>query len=266
MEFRGMSIPVGAPPLVIGALAHGSFRASLRKFIRGLVMEHKDACIPLHVPRVGIVEGRWKTLGSQVHNFRTFTRNWQQGEIYECVCSKHSGLHEKAWSSDGHVAVPGHRLVDISSQAVALASRNSNDTLFPTQGVFKESLVAAALKFWRDNRMGMQPWGREKGLRDKLLAWVESQWPLHCQALHEQGEHVPREVREIRKVYGDLVWHCADHKHTCMVGYCPLLYSRLLASTFFENPEVFQVESFSPSVAHVILQQSLPSGLRGACP
>lgn len=68
LDFKGLRIPPSRPtPIVIGSLSHAAFKSSLCNFVRKLLSEYPNACIPLHIPRVSVVEGRWATLESKVN-------------------------------------------------------------------------------------------------------------------------------------------------------------------------------------------------------
>ena len=68
LRYRGLPVPLSSAPLVLGCLAHSSSKANLRQLVRGLLLEHTEACIPLHIPKAGIVEGRWATLEHLFHS------------------------------------------------------------------------------------------------------------------------------------------------------------------------------------------------------
>lgn len=267
MQFRDMRVPGQSAALVIGALAHHTFKQSLRQFIRQLLLEHRHACIPLHVPHVGVVEARWLPLERLIHNWRSFTANWRPDTTHTCVCGQYRELlPDSAWSSDGHVAIPGSMLRGLSKSAFRAAASNTRETIFPSKTEFATKLLQAVSEFWRKSGLCSQPWGSLQQFESRVQAWVDLQWPAHTQALRTKELHCHRDVKEIQHKHSDLIWHCSDHQHTRLMGYCPALYSNLIYKTFVGTPEVFQMEEALPAITKVALHDALPRGLRQACP
>eukprot|EP00973_Karenia_brevis_P000817 113490-Karenia_brevis.AAC.1 len=157
-----------------------------------------------------------------LHSFRDFTSKWTPGLKYKCVCHRfHDVLPSEAWSGDGHVAVPGSMLVGLSLQALIAASSNSRETIFPSKDRFANDLCSAVLEFWQANGLGTNCWGGDLVLCSRVRQWVDEQWPLHEKAMSVQRAVSETSINEIKGKFGDLVWHCDDHKYTQLVGYCP---------------------------------------------
>ena len=266
MIARSVRVPARIKPLVIGSLAHQSFRSSLRKFVRDLLLEHRFACIPLHIPKAGVVEARWRSIAEELHSFREFTSLWRPERPYECACSRFATLLPVgSFSDSGHVAVAGHLLVGLSEVALATASANSNETVFPEKSTFVQAAQRSIHSFWKQNSIGTQPWGGAQSLRQRVHRWAANEWASHSTAVQNRRLISKYHVDELKNEYGSLVWHCSDHCYTQLVGYCPALYSHLLWKTFFASPDVFRTELTSASVAHVALQEAVPDIVRRSC-
>ena len=110
LAFRDLVIPSNAKPMVTGMLCHQLFKGSLKHFLSNTLGEHPEACIPLHIPKPGVVESKWKRLQDILWNFRKFTQGLHvdKRDGVHCVCERYRFLlPDSAWSADGHVAVSG---------------------------------------------------------------------------------------------------------------------------------------------------------------
>ena len=244
MHFRDMRVPRHSTGLTLGVLSHAGFKQSAKSFVRGMLLEHREVCIPLHIPRVGLVESRWTTFEQLIHNWRKFTREWDPEAHYACVCHRYRDkFPDCAFSADGHLAVPGDLLVELPARALLTASSNTKETVYPSLDKFIEKLTEAIMTFWQHHGLCTSPWGTPQQLQDRIAKWARSQWQLHVDNAASKDLLCARDVQVIRHQYADLIWHCGDHQHTRLFGYCPALYSSLLRKTFFNNAEVFQVAS-----------------------
>lgn len=184
MDARGMRVPGRTKPLIVGMLSHASLRNDLRNFVRTLLLEHREACTPLHAPRAGIVEEKWRPLDSFFHSFRKLTSRWCEGVDYPCVCAKYRHvLPSDAFSHDGHVAVSGYQLVGLPDAAALAISSNSRETMYPSQRHFSNHLRDAVSDFWNANGIGSHPWGGDVGLRDWVCQRADAQRAFHSRSV-----------------------------------------------------------------------------------
>ena len=223
MKFRDMIVPTSAQPLSLGALAHDSFRAHSKSFVKSLLQKHPEACIPLHIPEVGYVETKWRNLQDSLWGFKDFrSRPKSMLRHCECVCARfRTILPSEAWSADGHVAMRGYLATDLSKYAHAAAASNSKETIFPSFDQFTVAVKRAVGEFWQSNHICAEPWEGKSGLEARAVKWARAEFRLHQIAARSKQFVCASHVEEIKSKYGDLVWHCEDHRYTRLVGFCP---------------------------------------------
>ncbi len=55
VDYKGMVTPTMGKPLVIASLAHSGFLNSAKMSVRSSLHEHVEACVPLFIPKLGVV-------------------------------------------------------------------------------------------------------------------------------------------------------------------------------------------------------------------
>jgi hypothetical protein len=238
MQYRNMRVPPKGASLVTGYPANKDFRESLKKFLKQTIKEHKEACIPLHMPTCKPVEGSFPTIAKMLNNFREFTKDWRMETDQECVCEKYRGvLPHSAFTENYHVATIGANLNALSEEAKTVAASSLAETIYPSKKNFERDLPREVVEYWKRHKIGTHLWGGDEGLKAKTVAWIRTEWEKHAQEIKDSRKITKDNIEEIKKKYPDLIWQFEDHRHTQLWAFCPKLYSDMLWRTFIPKSE-----------------------------
>ena len=86
MLFRNTTVPKTNLPLHIPFLAHDNFRTNLDTWIRQLILQHKNAAIPLFLPTHRLREQGCPKSSEILHNHPKRERRWKTSHIQNLPC------------------------------------------------------------------------------------------------------------------------------------------------------------------------------------
>ena len=126
MQRRNMAKPKNKRPLTIPFLAHSEFGYSLKKWLTGVIIQHKHGAVEFHGPSTKICCKSSQTVAEAVSNMKYFIRQWSLQPPTTCTCTSFLEQYPTCRTTRGHVAsamsslqLPGqlHQLVTFSANS-----------------------------------------------------------------------------------------------------------------------------------------------------
>jgi hypothetical protein len=253
-RIRKLQWPRRAIPLSTPLMAHQSFKQDLKEFLRSIINRHKYMCLPLHIPKATVVESKYMTIGKILHNFREVPVLSDTSAVV-CKCQALQSQYPELLVHGGHIASPldkfGENLNPILRD---ICKFSSNAGVYPDQEKLQGQIINNIIVWLKHHGM----W--KTSLQPLIVQFMQGQLVQH--QLHVVDRFQVDDVLQLRSLLPHMIFHCEDHKASCLMVYCPKLYAEMLSRTFYNAPAIFSPVHGTPMHIATILESQFPSSLR----
>ncbi len=241
-------------PLMIPVLKHQNFNKEVKQWINQLVRDNPNNITPMHVPGNQIRQRQHQKLMDSLHSWKQWSKRWTAGEEPVCKCNAFLKKFPNTNQVDGHVAGGAESIGPIGKDLHRILA-----------GSMKDCFYMAKTKYLEVTDLEIRKWLKNHGMPSEAAhlwrAFVETQWPIHLQAIEETDAVEWSTVQHLKQILEPLVAHCEDHAATKLCIFCPKIYHQTLMNTF-NNTEVFRTVPTGQAELRLRLPGMVPESIR----
>ena len=247
---KGLVWPKNPKPLCIPFFVQDSFKKSASCFVKAWVRDSKANCLPLHIPKVNIVESGYPSIARLLHNFQKF----EIDHPHQCQC-QHIQEMFPAWPTvNGHSVVSGYEMKGIEGKFYDIVSSSSQTTVYLDPNIMHQKIYTA-----------MSSWGKHHNVPRHLLEkrfkkWITPELEKHKHS--SMNRFTTSSILALKKFFPGIIWHSADHEQANLILYCPVAYYECILNTFAKHPEIFRPVECNAQEMSAVLFNMLPPSLR----
>ena len=248
LNFKGGLAPPKARPIKIPLLSHDDFRNATKKWLTNKVVPAKDFLIPFHLPPRHVVSAAHSSMGTFLTNHHKMMAEFSWDTPPPCSCSifreKHPNIGGVNHPEDGrwHVASPLDAL-HVSKRLRFLLGTSAKTQVYPALSSYIDET-------WAE----VQRWAQRHSVPnvnyEDWRNFIRDQWSQHVVSSRTPLSF--DDIKYIKSVLTGFVVQGRDHAPNHLHIFCPLLYWRILKSTFGDE-EVYTRSLLTPNQAQDFL-------------
>ena len=228
LNFKGGLAPPKARPIKIPLLSHDDFRNAAKKWLTNRVVPATDFLIPFHLPPRHVVSAAHSSMGTFLTNHHKMMAEFSWDTPPPCSCSifreKHPNIGGVNHPEDGrwHVASPLDAL-HVSKRLRFLLGTSAKTQVYPALSSYIDET-------WAE----VQRWAQRHSVPnvnyEDWRNFIRDQWSQHVVSSRTLLSF--DDIKYIKSVLTGFVVQGRDHAPNHLHIFCPLLYWRILKSTF----------------------------------
>ena len=248
LDFKGGLAPPKARPIKIPLLSHDEFRNATKKWLTNKVVPAKDFLIPFHLPPRHVVSAAHSSMGTFLTNHHKMMAEFSWDTPPPCSCSifreKHPNIGGVNHPEDGqwHVASPLDAL-HVSKRLRFLLRTSAKTQVYPALSSYIDETWAEVQRWAQRHfvpNVDYEDWRN----------FIRDQWSQHVVSSRTPLSF--DDIKYIKSVLTGFVVQGRDHAPNHLHIFCPLLYWRILKSTFGDE-EVYTRSLLTPNQAQDFL-------------